>query len=53
MCLALDQAEAQPFYPGCFYLAGLDTLVLAGALRSAVAGARTRVDAARAKAVGA
>jgi 2-keto-3-deoxy-L-rhamnonate aldolase RhmA len=53
MCLALDQAEAQPFYPGCFYLAGLDTLVLAGALRSAVAGARTRVDAARTKAVGA
>jgi 4-hydroxy-2-oxoheptanedioate aldolase len=47
MCLALDQAEAQPFYPGCFYLAGLDTLVLAGALRAGVAGARERVEQAR------
>jgi 4-hydroxy-2-oxoheptanedioate aldolase len=47
MCLALDQAETQPWYPGCFYLAGLDTLVLAGALRGAVAGARQRVDQAR------
>jgi 4-hydroxy-2-oxoheptanedioate aldolase len=51
MCLALDQAETQPFYPGCFYLAGLDTLVLAGALRTAVAGARDRVDRARRGAV--
>lgn len=47
MCLALDQAETQPFYPGCFYLAGLDTLVLAGALRGAVSAARQRVDQAR------
>jgi 2-keto-3-deoxy-L-rhamnonate aldolase RhmA len=47
MCLALDSIETQPFYPGSFYLAGLDTLLLAGALRTAVAGARDRVAAAR------
>lgn len=47
MCLALDQAESQPFYPGCFYLAGLDTLLLANALCTAVSGARERIERAR------
>jgi 4-hydroxy-2-oxoheptanedioate aldolase len=47
MCLALDSVEEQPFYPGSFYLAGLDTLVLANAMRSAVATARDRVETAR------
>jgi 4-hydroxy-2-oxoheptanedioate aldolase len=51
MCLALDQAEKQPFYTGCFYLAGLDTLVLAGALRAGVTSARQRVEAARQRAI--
>jgi 4-hydroxy-2-oxoheptanedioate aldolase len=45
MCLALDSATDQPFYPGCFYLAGLDTLVLANALRAAVTTARERIAA--------
>jgi 2-keto-3-deoxy-L-rhamnonate aldolase RhmA len=44
MVLALDQLETQPWYPGCFFLAGLDTLILSGAIRSAVANARQRVE---------
>jgi 2-keto-3-deoxy-L-rhamnonate aldolase RhmA len=44
MVLGLDQLESQPWYPGCFFLAGLDTLILSGAIRSAVAGAKQRVD---------
>jgi 4-hydroxy-2-oxoheptanedioate aldolase len=44
MVLALDQLETQPWYPGSFFLAGLDTLILSGAIRSAVAGAKQRVD---------
>jgi 4-hydroxy-2-oxoheptanedioate aldolase len=47
MCLAVDSAESQPWYPGSFYLAGLDTLILSGAIRAAMAGARQRVEDAR------
>jgi 4-hydroxy-2-oxoheptanedioate aldolase len=50
MCLALDQAASQPFYPGCFYLAGLDTLVLSQALRASVASARQRIAEVRQRA---
>ena len=52
LCMGLDEAESKPWYPGCFYLAGLDTLVLAGALRTSVGNAKDRVAAAREKADG-
>jgi 2-keto-3-deoxy-L-rhamnonate aldolase RhmA len=47
MLLGLDQLGSQPWYPGCFYFAGLDTLILSTAIRSAVASAKQRVEDSR------
>jgi len=47
VCLAVDSVETQPWFPGCFYFAGLDTLLLANAIRSAVGNAKQRVSSAR------
>jgi 2-keto-3-deoxy-L-rhamnonate aldolase RhmA len=47
MCLAVDQATAYPWYPGCFYFVGLDTLILSGALRTTITDAKKRVEDAR------
>jgi len=47
VCLAVDSVETQPWFPGCFYFAGLDTLLLANAIRTAVGNAKQRVSSAR------
>lgn len=46
VCLAVDSTESQPWFRNCFYFAGLDTLLLANAIRAAVTNARHRVSAA-------
>jgi 2-keto-3-deoxy-L-rhamnonate aldolase RhmA len=45
--LSIGQAGKQEHYPGCYYIAGIDTLIISAAFRQTVADARRRVAEAR------
>lgn len=48
--LSIGQAGKQEHYAGCYYIAGIDTLVISGAFRQTISDARQRIAAARAAA---
>lgn len=45
--LSVGQAGKHEYYPGCYYIAGVDTLVISGAFRQLIGNARRSIDETR------
>ncbi|MHB8393793.1 MAG: HpcH/HpaI aldolase family protein [Candidatus Dormibacteria bacterium] len=45
--LSVGQAGNSEYFPGCYFIAGIDTLIISGAIRTILTDARRTVEAAR------